>query len=142
MKFNTRKYVAVATILSLVCVISITKTNKSSSDSYVSPARLIRDEEVQRLNSMRNTKKKRDAGTLKVLDETEDIWLRQSVEQHAALKEMVGRESIISFFDILYQLTLTLSLLIIHSSTRFVNSPLHSRSKTWSVSLFAAGRRR
>jgi len=37
---------------------------------------------------MRNIKKKRDAGTLKVLDETEDIWLRQSVEQHAALKEM------------------------------------------------------
>ncbi len=102
MKFNTRKYVAVATILSLVCVISITKTNKSSSDSYVSPARLRRDKEVQRLKLMRNQKKMRDAGTLKVLDETEDIWLRQSVEQHAALKEMVGRDSIISLFDILY----------------------------------------
>ena len=99
MKFSVsvNKFVAVAVIISIViCVnviISIDKYKRILVASAVdeSPARKRRDAEIQRLHSLRERKKWRNAATLKKLDATEDIWLRQSPEQHRALKEMVGR---------------------------------------------------
>ena len=100
MKFSVsvKKFVAVATIISLViCVDLIFSLDKykriivgSAMDDvfatiqYASPARLLRNEEVQRQSLRRN------AETLQTLDETEDIWLRRNPLEHAALKEMVS----------------------------------------------------
>lgn len=106
MKFGAQQFVAMATILSVVTYIFIFVTEDTSS-SYmhrnlntshaVTPnTSEIQNQEVslarirRLLSWFRNKKLRRFAKTLNILDETEDIWLRRSPEEHAALKEMVG----------------------------------------------------
>ena len=113
MKFGAQQFVAVATILSLVTYIFIFVTEDASSsymhrnlntshahavtpntseiqNQEVSLARIRRNEQIKHLSWFRNKKLRRFAKTLNILDETEDIWLRRSPEEHAALNDMVG----------------------------------------------------
>jgi hypothetical protein len=110
MKFSVQKSVAGATILSLItfAIVSLSLTMDLHSYDFfetpnvpavelseipeqeVSLARLRRDEKLLYQASLRQKKWKRAEESLKILDETEDIWLRRSPELHAALKEEVS----------------------------------------------------
>ncbi|KAK1734015.1 hypothetical protein QTG54_015273 [Skeletonema marinoi] len=115
MKFGAQQFVAVATILSVVTYIFIFVTEDASSsymhrnlntshavtpntseiqNQEVSLARIRRDEQIKHLSWFRNKKLRRFAKTLNILDETEDIWLRRSPEEHAALKDMHERRKL------------------------------------------------
>lgn len=105
MKFGAQKMVAVVIILSLnviSTIISVTEDGDGSSSSLlrnrnveaphqeVSLARRRRDEKMKYHSFLREKNMRRRAETLKLLDETEDIWFRRSPEQHAQLIEMVS----------------------------------------------------
>ena len=69
---------------------AVTPNTSEIQNQEVSLARIRRNEQIKHLSWFRNKKLRRFAKTLNILDETEDIWLRRSPEEHAVLKEMVS----------------------------------------------------